>query len=73
MRTAAQVLGILMMIAFAVTWLWLGFAQPLPRPDISLWLMPSVIHGTQYGLTAIAIWGAGVGYIVWRWGKRRPE
>ncbi len=71
MRTAAQVLGTFIMIAFAAAWLWLGFALPDGRPDISRWLKPTVLYGAQYGLTAIAIWGAVVGFLIWCWGKRR--
>lgn len=69
MRAVAQIVGVVWMAACLVALVWLGFALPLPRPDISPFMMPSIIHDSQYGLSAVAFVGVGVGFLVWRWGK----
>lgn len=69
MRRAAQAFGIVWMAICFLAWLWLGLALPLPRPDISPWLMPSLIHETQYGLTWVPIVAGFAGGLIWRWGR----
>jgi hypothetical protein len=70
MRKAAQVSGIVLIVVSGVLWLWLGFWTPLPRPEISRWLLPSMYGEMQLGLTPLAFLAMIAGGYLWRWGRR---
>ncbi len=61
------------MVACAVLWLWLGFAQPLGRID-GVYIphgILTLLSDSQFGLTMVAILLGGIGYAIWSWGAGR--